>query len=611
MSAVASSSSTNSLAMSGLASGIDWTSIINEMATAEEAPETQWETQQTTVNAQNTAYQTIGTDLATLQTDLTNLSDPSFFQSTTTTSSDQSVATATSQTGTPVGTYSLDVSTLGTASVQNGATVQAQPLSSSDDVSSLVLSDASLADPITAGTFTINGQTITVDTSDTLQSVFDQINTATNGAVTASYDSTTDEVSLTSSAPIELGSAADTSNFLQALQLYNNGGDSITSAGALGTININNPASSANLGTTISDGGNGQGEFSINGVDINYSASDSIADILSSINNSEAGVTATYDGINNRFVLTNNSTGNVGMSMQDITGNFLAATGLSGGTFVAGANLQYSINGGPTMTSTSNTVDASSLGLTGLSITAQSTGTTNLNVGSDTTSIASAITQFVTDYNTLQNYIQSQTTSSSTSSSSSTSTSSSSSTSTPGVLIGDMDAEGIATQLRELVNASPLSGDIQNINDIGISSNGTDNTLSANSIILNGTLTTNLQQVAQLFTGSSGIASSVSSYVTTLTSSNGILATKEQDLTSQSTALTTSITNLQNKVTSDEAEMQNEFVNMEDAINSINVDKEYLSAYFDSSAATTTAPVSQNNASSSSSSDSSSSSSGI
>ena len=49
---------------------------------------------------------------------------------------------------------------------------------------------------------------------------------------------------------------------------------------------------------------------------------------MNNINDSAAGVSASYDPINNRFVLANNTTGDVGISMQDVTGNFLAATGL-------------------------------------------------------------------------------------------------------------------------------------------------------------------------------------------------------------------------------------------------------------------------------------------
>jgi flagellar hook-associated protein 2 len=595
--AAATSSSSSSLALAGLASGIDWTNIINDMAAAESAPITQWQTQQTTLNSENSAYQSIGTDLTNLQNDATTLSSASFFQNTTTSSSNSEVASATTQSGTPLGTYAFSVSQLATAAIQNGHAVSAQPIGSTN----VALNDSAFADPITAGTFTVNGQTITVAATDTLQSVFDQISTATSDAVTASYSSTSDEITLTSTSPITLGSSADTSNFLQAAQLYTNGQDSVTSLNALAGININTPANQANLSTAIFDGGSGQGAFEINGVTVNYDAStESVNDILQSINDSAAGVTASYDGANNRFVLTNNNTGNLSMTLQDVTGNFLAATGLSSGTLQAGANLQYSINDSATKTSQSNTIDASSLGLTGLSITAQDTGSTSITVSSDTDTIATAINSFVSDYNAVQNYVNSQTT---VSASTSSTTTTGSTTGTPGILMGDMDAEGIATDLRQLVDASPLSGLVENLNDIGISSDGNDNLLTTNSTVLNDSLANNLSQITQLFSDpTSGIATTIGSYVTSTLSSSGIVATKEQSLTKQTSALSTSITNLQTKIAGDEAEMQNQFVLMEDAISSINVDKEYLTAYFNSPATTTSAPTAATSSSSSSSS---------
>ncbi|HEX4120961.1 MAG TPA: flagellar filament capping protein FliD [Verrucomicrobiae bacterium] len=598
--AAVTSSSSSSLALSGLASGINWTNIINDMVQAESAPITTMQGQQTTLNSENTSYQTIGTDLTNLQNDITTLTTPGFFQSATTGSSDSSVATATAASGAPTGTYSFSVSQLATAAVQEGTTVTAQPLSTTSDVSNVTLSTADFSEPITNGSFTVDGKIITVATSDTLAAVCTQINTATGGAVTASYNPATDELTLSSSTPISLGSSADTSNFLQATQLYTNGGDTVTSLGPLSAISLTAPASQSNLSTPITDGGGGQGAFEINGVTINYdSSTDSIDSVLQSINNSAAGVTASYDGANHRFVLTNSSTGNLGVTMQDVTGNFLAATGISSGTLTAGTNLQYSLDGSNTMTSESNTIDATSDGLTGLSITAQSTGQADITVSPDTSTMATAITQFVNDYNTVQNYISSQTTvSTSTSSSTGSTDSTTTSTGTPGVLMGDMDAEGIATNLRQLVDASPLSGIIENLNDIGIASNGNDNTLSVNSDVLNDSLSNNLSQVSQLFTDpTSGLATTVGSYLTDTLASNGLVKGKEQSFTSQSQDITNSITTLQQKITSDETEMENQFVEMEDAISSINISKEYLTAYFDAPASTTAAPVAQNDAS--------------
>ena len=46
---IAASASSSATTLSGLASGLDWTSIINEMVAAEQAPETQMEAQQTTL----------------------------------------------------------------------------------------------------------------------------------------------------------------------------------------------------------------------------------------------------------------------------------------------------------------------------------------------------------------------------------------------------------------------------------------------------------------------------------------------------------------------------------------------------------------------------------
>jgi flagellar hook-associated protein 2 len=587
--AAATSSSSSSLALTGLASGLNWTNIINDMVAAESAPITQWQGQQATLNSQNSAYQTIGSDLANLQNDVTTLSSPSFFQSATASSSDSSVATATAESGTPIGTYNFSVSQLATAAVQNGSAVSAQPISSTNNVSSVDLNNPGFADSITAGTFTVNGQSITIAATDTLQSVFNQINTATSGAVTAGYDPTTDEITLTSTSPITLGSSADTSNFLQATQLFSNGTGAVTSLNPLAGINLNATANQSNLGTAITDGGSGQGAFKINGVTINFDAStDSINNILQAINNSAAGVTATYDGANNRFVLTDNNTGSVGMTMQDVTGNFLAATGLSSGTLQAGANLQYSLNGSKTMTSESNTIDASSLGLTGLSITAQSAGAASITVSPDTSTISTAITNFVNDYNTVQNYVASQTTiSASTSSTTGATDSTTTTTGQPGLLMGDMDVESIATDLRQVTDASPLSGIIENLNDIGITSNGTDNTLTASSLVLNDSLANNLGQVAQLFTDPKfGLATTIGSYLSDALASNGVIASNEQNLTNRSAGLTTSITNLQTKITSDETAMQNQFVEMETAISSINVSKQYLNAYLNTPAAT-------------------------
>jgi len=582
---MASSTSSTGTVLSGLASGIDWTSLINAMVSAERAPETAWNSQITTLNNKNAAYQTVGSDLSAVQTDIATLSDPSFFQSALTSSSNPAVASATAAQGAALGTYTFSVSHLATAASITGSQVTAQPISSSNNVSGLALNSSVFATPITAGTFTVNGQTITISDTDTLQSVFTQINAATGGAVTGSYDSTTDKITLQSSSPITIGSAADTSNFLQAVGLFNNGTGTISSAAPLGAVNLYTAADNSGLSTAISSGA---GSFTINGVAINYDASsDTINDILNDINSSAAGVTATYDSVNHQFSLTNDSAGDIGITLSDNTGNFLAATGLLAGTTNQGSNLQYSINGSPTLTSNSNTVNGTTIGITGLTFTAQGSGSTTINVSTDTTTIANQITKFVNDYNTAQKYISSQT----------ATTKDSNGNTVPGLLTGDFDIEQISFQLRQAATAvvGNFAGDIKSVNDIGITSNGQDNTLSLNATTLDSALSNNLASVQSLFSQSgTGLAHQLNTYLLNTIGGNGPLLTAESSFSSQVTSLQQHITQLESKISIDETAMQNEFVQMEDAINTANSDKQYLTAYFSNAGSAQSAPSAQN-----------------
>lgn len=85
-------------------------------------------------------------------------------------------------------------------------------------------SSANFGVSVTAGSFTINGTTLNIGSSDTLTSVIDKINGSSAG-VTASYDRTTDKLLLnsksTGATSITVGSSSDTSNFLSAAFIKN------------------------------------------------------------------------------------------------------------------------------------------------------------------------------------------------------------------------------------------------------------------------------------------------------------------------------------------------------------------------------------------------------
>jgi flagellar hook-associated protein 2 len=434
---------------------------------------------------------------------------------------------------------------------------------------------AGFGTPVTAGTFTVDGDQVTVSTTESLQDVFNSIATATNNKVTASYSSSTDEITLASNdgSEVVLGSAADTSNFLQVAQLYNNGTDSVTSSSALGHVQLNANMSSADTSTAITDGGNGQGEFTVNGIAINYNSStDSIQDVINNINESAAGVTASYDSVDNRFVLTNNTTGDVGVSVQDVTGNFAAATGLATGTLQHGSNLLYTVNGSSQqLVSQSNTITPAESNISGLTVTALGKGAVTMNVAGDSSAVTTAVQQFVTDYNALQNYINSQQIVST----------SSSGTTTPGPLTGDETANQLVSDIRSMVTSavSSLSGQpVSMLSDLGITTNGQNNTLAVNTSTLNSAVADNLSEISALFNDpTNGIATQLNNYITNALGTQGSITNQQSTLSQESTNIGTQISNLNTQISANEAQWTSEFQSMETAISQTNQELTYLS----------------------------------
>ncbi|MDB6130807.1 MAG: flagellar hook protein [Verrucomicrobiales bacterium] len=548
------------LGISGLASGFDWKTLVSQLADAERTPQTRLRTEQSKIAQQKNAYDSIKTQMGVLNNRLTTLKDPDLYNSRLTSVSDSAYISATATTASAVGSYSFNVTQLATSSRFTGSSDAGAPISATDDVATLVVSDAKLANTITAGTLTVNGKQITIASTDTLKGVFDKISTATSGAVIGTYSSSADKISLTSSDPIVLGSAGDSSNFFQACKLYNNGAGTITSSSNLGAVKTSSTIANSNLKTAVSDGGSGAGEFKINGVSISFDATtDGITDVLNRINNSAAGVNATYDQVNDCFSLTNKTTGDVGVALEDVTGNFLAATGLSGGSLTRGKNLLYTVNGGGQLVSRSNQISSDSSGISGLTANAIKEGSTTVTVASDSAKIKTAITSFISDYNKVQAMIDAQT----------SSTTDSTGKVTGGILQNDPDASSIAKSLRSTSfgQISGLSGVFKQISDFGIDTSGTDNSLSLkDSSKLDAALATDVSSVKDFFSNSTkGLAVSLASVVDKIIGDDGSLTSRSKHLTDQSTSIDDQVVELEKRVQDDKDRLTASFIAMESA----------------------------------------------
>lgn len=559
------------LGLSGLASGFDWKSFIDQMAQAQRGPQTRLRTEQSTLNQRNNAFTSIKTQLGILQSRINVLKDPTLFASRTAGTSDATLGTAAASAGAAAGSFSFNVTQRATAARTNGGANVGSGITGTGDLTTTTVADAGFSTAVSAGTFTVNGKQITLATTDTLQSVLDKIGTATGNAVTGSYNATTDKFTLSSAGEIVLGSATDTSNFLSVARLTNNGTSSVTSSAALGGVKLAATLATANFRTAISDGGSGAGQFKINGVAISYNAAtDSVNSVLTRINNSAAGVTATYDSLNDRFVLTNKTTGDVGLALEDVTGNLLAATGLAGGTLQHGKNLLYTVNGGDQLISQSNTITEASSGITGLSVTSVKEGTFTISVNNDTAKIKTAINDFIDAYNKVQSVIDTNTASST----------DAKGVVKAGILADDSDADDIASRLRSLVFSTQtgITGVFKHLADLGIQTSGNDDKLTLeNADKLDAALASNLGSVQELFSAdTNSIGVKLAAFLDKTIGDDGTLVTHQNTLSKQSAAIDTQILEMEKRITEESQRMTDQFIAMETAQAKMNQQLSFL-----------------------------------
>ncbi|HEU5081150.1 MAG TPA: flagellar filament capping protein FliD [Opitutaceae bacterium] len=566
--------------LSGLASGFDWKSFIDSIMQAEQAPITRLQTEKSTNSSKISAFDQLNTKITALQTAANALNDSSLFSATSAKSTNSASSwTVAASSATPQGAYAINVSRLATATQQVGTGDIGAGIASSNDVSGLTLASMSTATAVTAGVFTVNGSQVTVATTDSLQQVFDKISTATGGAVTGSYDSTTDKISLASSSNIVLGAANDTSNFLRVAKLTNNGSTSVSSSSTLGSLKQTVPLANAGLRNAITAvDGSGNGSFTINGVAITYNANtDSLASVVSKINASSAGVTAAYDPVNDKMSLTNKSTGNTAINLSEAAGGFLDALGIRGGTTTFGVDAQYTVNNGPVLSSASNTFDVSSHGIPGLSVTANSTTTETINVAGDPTNARKAIDTFITNYNAVQQYIDDQTKITTTSDKVKAE-----------LLSGNREIQDWARNFRSKAFSAVdgVSGTISRLESLGIDfASGTSNLTVKDSTKLDAALRDHPSDVASFFAKSDGgFAKRISDFATTIvgtgTSSTGLLNVQKNNLTNANTSIDAQIATIQRQLDAEKQRLTDSFIAMESAQSTISQQQSALTKAF-------------------------------
>ena len=568
------------MALSGLASGFDWKSIVDQLIEVSRAPQNRMRTEKTSNASKSSAINDIKGLLGTLKTSISSLAtEESLFKKGVTFKDTSTNWNATASKDTPAGEYKFNLISEASASKLSGSSNLVAPLDPTKTIAEI-----SVGRTITAGFFTIKGQRVNVATTDTLQKVIDDIK-----SIAGTADLVGDQIQIVSlGSPLSLGAPNDTSNFLQAMQLSGSGTKtendpndptddvySVTSsASSLSAPRLNVALKDSGL-VGISSGVTGSLE--INGESVSYNSdTDTISTILDKINKSNAGVTAIYDISQRVFSLTNKTTGNVGISVID-NGPLGGALGLTTGTTTNGNDATFSINGGGTLTSRSNILDETAHGIKGLSVTANKIGEQTLTVAGDYTAAKDSLNDFISKYNAVQNAIEKYTKVTVTGDKVSSA-----------ILAGNRELATLSRELRTMLYKAGdgITGSVQRLSDLGINFAGIEPTISlTKSSLLESKLATAADDIAEYFSTSSGglidrLDALLGNYVSDSGSAAGALKAQLDSITKQNTSLDKQIEDVERRLASQRSLLESSFIAMERAQSGFQQQSAYLSKTF-------------------------------
>ncbi len=562
------------LSVSGLASGFDWKSVVDQLTAVERQPQVKVRSEQADIAKRRDALGQLATRLSDLKKKAEALREPSMYASRTASSSDEKIVTATAAGDAVTGGFQLAVTTVATAAAWRSNNTGIFSQVHGTDITrnsggTPTLGSINWGPTLTDGTVSLSVKdmtsgamttaAITVSSGSTMADLFSAIHAATG--IEATYSATTDTVTFTPPAgsSVILGAPNDTSNLLGCLKLFTPAipGSAAESTSGIGSLRLAASLAAQPLSNAVSPA---SGAFTINGTEVSYSTSDTLASLLANINASDSGVIATYDQSANQVVLRNKEPGNRGITVADSTGNLMSALGILSGTLTEGTDLEFSINGGATQRSRSNTITETDSGLTGVTFTAKQTGIATVATDVDTATMSKAITDFMTAASSVQTLISSLTVSNRDAAGRVTS----------GVLAYDQTVFQLGSTLRSLmmpVTSGPSSV-IRSLEDLGFATSGYSNEITvASAAKLKEALASNLSDVkAYLSTASTGLASKVVDFAGPMVDEiNGTIPTRQKALTEQSKRLDDQLEAMERRVQSNRERLLASFRAMEAA----------------------------------------------
>ncbi|NTV53677.1 MAG: flagellar filament capping protein FliD, partial [Candidatus Firestonebacteria bacterium] len=443
-----------------------------------------------------------------------------------------------------------------------------------------------------AGTITINGTAVNWDNSQSINTILGNINNANLG-VTAGWDAVNEKITL----------ASDTQGASSQITLAQTGGN------LLGVFNLTagtaagSDASPTNAGVALNsaaahlDRAVTSGTFTLNGVVFNVdAATDSLNTVLARINNSSAGVTATFNVATESITLIQKNTGSANQIVLGAAGdtsNLLYALQLSpnnppvGGAAdtVSGSDTKLSLNGGAVQSFSGTQITAL---IPGVTVQVEGLGTAQLAVGANVDTMVGTINKFVTDYNDVMDFINTKITEEAFDSPATAAER------IQGTFRSNSNFLETKSRLTALVGSvvSGLPASMSQLAQVGITTsadqNGTTGKLVLSESKLRSALAADPAAVDAMFnTPTNGIMSQIHTAINSLTdSSTGAFTVEKKMYAAEMKDITEQIANIEDSMVAKEAALRKQYALMESMVSEFNSLGKQLTALANSTKST-------------------------
>jgi len=499
----------------GLVSGLDSNSLIEQLVQLERQPIIRLQQRiQTAEQEQQTLRDLRGT-LSTLRSEAQRFQFGTIFEQFAAPSSNENVLETALAEGTPTrGAFTIDVQQLATATEAQSSA----PLGAAINPN-VALDSSGIGTAVQGGTFTINGESFTIDpATDSLNNILSQINSS-NAGVIATFDSATDTVTFENDTSgntsiINFGASGDDSNFLDAINVTGatqftnaSGSTEVESTRNLGAVNPDAILNTVNF----AGGAITAGSFRVNGVSINVDpATDTLNTVLARINSGDTQVTASADTATDRVRVISDALGSRTVGFESGSSNFLDVTNLTSAAQTQGTDAQFTVNGGPVQTRNTNEITDA---IGGVQLNLQSVGTSTVTVSRDDDAIVEDVQGFIDSFNAAVTEIREL-------------------TGDEGALERDISIRTIESRLRQEIfgTVGDATGGFQTLLDIGITTGENFDSAAIPQLELNeetfrGALSDNLEGVQSLFSndGDSGVGDRLDTFLESIVSTQGFL----------------------------------------------------------------------------------------